>query len=131
MFGSDSDDEEAAAALKAKQAEAFAKKEEARKIREAKAIANARSLIVWDVKPFDADTDLETLAGKIKAIKHEGIQNWGKEHKLEPVAYGVCKLVISCVVFDNKIGTDDIEDMFMDQFEDDIQSIDIAAMSKV
>lgn len=93
--------------------------------------AKARSLIVLEVKPFDAETDLETLAKNIKSMTHEGIQNWGQEHKLEPVAFGIKKLVISCVVHDNLVGMDDIIDMINDKYEDDIQSIDVQSMSKV
>ena len=73
---------------------------------------------------------LETLALNIKKLKHDGIQNWGQEHKLQPVAFGIKKLIISLVVFDDLIGVDDITDMLMDKYEDDIQSIDIGAFSK-
>ena len=70
-------------------------------------------------------------AKNIKAIEHEGIQNWGQEHKLQPVAYGIKKLIISCVVFDDKIGQDDIIDIITEKWEDDVQSVDIQSMSKV
>ena len=93
--------------------------------------AKARSLIVLEVKPFDAETNLEELALNIKSMTHEGIQNWGQEHKLEPVAFGIKKLIISCVVHDNLVGMDDIIDMINDKYEDDIQSIDVQSMSKV
>lgn len=96
-----------------------------------KKLAKARSMIVFEVKPFEPETDLEKLAQNIKAIKHEGIQNWGQEHKLEPVAFGIKKLVISAVVFDALVGMDDIIEMINEKYEDDIQSIDIQAMSKV
>ena len=91
----------------------------------------ARSMIVLEVKPLDADTDLQTLAINIKQLTHDGIQNWGQEHKLQPIAFGIKKLIISLVVFDDLIGVDDITDMLMDKYEDDIQSIDIGAFSKV
>ena len=96
-----------------------------------KKLAKGRSMIVFEVKPFEPETDLESLAKNIKAIKHEGIQNWGVEHKLVPVAFGIKKLVISAVVFDMLIGMDDIIDMINEKYEDDIQSIDIQSMSKV
>lgn len=96
-----------------------------------KKLEKARSMIVFEVKPYEPETDLETLAKNIKTIKHEGIQNWGQEHKLVPVAYGIKKLVISAVVFDNLVGMDDIVDLINEKYEDDIQSIDIQAMSKV
>lgn len=37
----------------------------------------ARSMMVFDIKPNDIETDLEAMALKIKAeISHPGIQNW-------------------------------------------------------
>jgi len=122
LFGDDGDDAEAAA-LAEKMAAAAKKKK--------KAAPKARSMIVLEVKPFDAETDLESLAQGIKKITHEGIQNWGQEHKLQPVAFGIKKLIISLVVFDDLIGVDDITDLLQDKFDDDIQSIDVAAFSKV
>ena len=126
LFGSDDeDDAEAAkeamrsAALKA----ALARNKAKGKI--------DKSLIVFEVKPYEVEFDLNVLAKNIKALKHEGIQNWGQEHKLQPVAYGINKLIISCVVFDDKIGQDDIIEMITDKWEDDVQSVDIQSMSKV
>mmetsp|Transcript_17101 Transcript_17101/g.19458 ORF Transcript_17101/g.19458 Transcript_17101/m.19458 type:complete len:177 (+) Transcript_17101:133-663(+) len=118
------DDGEAAAALKAKlTAEAVA--------RGAKKLEKGRSMIVFEVKPYEADFDLENLALNIKKLEREGLQNWGQEHKLVPVAFGIKKLVISCIVFDMKCSQDDIIDMINEKYEDDIQSIDVQAMSKV
>ena len=96
-----------------------------------KAAPKARSMIVLEIKPFDAETDLQALALKVKKIEHAGIQNWGQEHKLQPVAFGIKKLIVSLIVFDDLIGVDDITDLLTDNFEDDIQSIDVAAFSKV
>mmetsp|Transcript_4430 Transcript_4430/g.5132 ORF Transcript_4430/g.5132 Transcript_4430/m.5132 type:complete len:130 (-) Transcript_4430:312-701(-) len=129
MFGDDDDlfaddDGDAAAALKAKlTAEAKARGE--------KKLEKGRSMIVFEVKPFEAECDLEKLAQGIKELKHEGIQNWGQEHKLVPIAFGIKKLVISCIVFDVKVGMDDVMDLINEKFEDEIQSIDVQAMSKV
>jgi len=126
LFGSDDDDDAEAAkeamrsaALKA----ALARNKAKGKI--------DKSLIVFEVKPFEVETDLNAIAKGIKAIEHEGIQNWGQEHKLQPVAYGINKLIISCVVFDDKIGQDDIIEIISDKWEDDVQSVDVQSMSKV
>ena len=76
LFGDDGDgeDDEAAAA----------KKEKKKPIE--------RSQVVIEVKPWEAETDLEELAKKIKATKIEGL-NWGEGHKLVPVAFGIKKLL--------------------------------------
>jgi len=95
LFGSD--DEEDVAAAAALQ-EKIAAEKAARKAGKGK---GERSLIVLEVKPFDAETDLVKMAKGIKTIEHEGIQNWGQEHKLIPVAFGIKKLAISAVVYDN------------------------------
>mmetsp|Transcript_8024 Transcript_8024/g.15932 ORF Transcript_8024/g.15932 Transcript_8024/m.15932 type:complete len:180 (-) Transcript_8024:352-891(-) len=122
LFGDD--DEEAEKAL----AEKMAAEKAARKAGKGK---GERSLIVLEVKPFDAETDLEELAKGIKKFEHEGIQNWGKEHKLMPVAFGIKKLAISAVVYDDLMGVDGLSDMIEEKYGDLIQSIDVQAMSKV
>ena len=52
-----------------------------------------KSLVVLEVKPWEADTDLEALWHKIKEYTQEGL-TWGESFKLEPVAYGIMKLVM-------------------------------------
>ncbi|GBG24225.1 Elongation factor 1-beta [Hondaea fermentalgiana] len=122
LFGDD--DEEAEKAL----AEKMAAEKAARKAGKGK---GERSLIVLEVKPYDAETDLEVLAKGIKKFEHEGIQNWGKEHKLLPVAFGIKKLAISAVVYDDLMGVDGLSDLIEEKYGDLIQSIDVQAMSKV
>lgn len=40
----------------------------------------------------------------IAQVKLDGLV-WGEAHKLVPVAFGVKKLVLSCVVEDDKVGS--------------------------
>jgi elongation factor 1-beta len=126
LFGSGTEEEKAhEAALKAKAAAARAGKPEKEKPKQ-------RSLIVLEIKPNEMETDLEALAKKIKEnVTHVGIQNWGAEHKLIPIAFGIKKLAISVVVWDDDIDTEQLEEMITELAPDDIQSIDVAAMSKV
>jgi translation elongation factor EF-1beta len=42
---------------------------------------------------------------------------WKTEYKKEPIAYGVNKLVIGCVIEDAKVSTDDLEEK-MTAYED-------------
>merc|ERR1712060_194434 len=74
LFG----DEEPAAAMK--------KKAEADKAKKKKAAPVAKSLIIWEVKPWGEDTDLTALANKILGIEMDGLF-WKTEWKKEPVAY--------------------------------------------
>jgi translation elongation factor EF-1beta len=90
------------------------------------------------------------LAGEIKKIKLEGENwlekqkecedqrcslelgcKWSEGHKLEPVGYGIHKLLIQCIVQGELVGTDDLIDIMIEKFEDEIQSVDIADFSKI
>lgn len=57
---------------------------------------------MFEVKPWEAGADLKGLFEKIRAEKIDGLV-WGEAHKLVPVAFGVKKLVLSCVVIDSKV----------------------------
>ena len=87
-------------------------------------------MIVFDVKPFDDETDLDKLAAKIKAdIVMDGLV-WAQEHKKQPLAFGICKLVITAIVEDEKVSTDDLTEK-IEEYEDEVQSVDIAAFNKL
>ncbi|CAB4007034.1 Elongation factor 1-beta, partial [Paramuricea clavata] len=64
----------------------------------------------------------------VRTIQKDGLV-WGAS-KLVPLAFGIKKLQISCVVEDDKISTDDLEEEIV-KFEDFVQSMDIAAFNKV
>ena len=69
----------------------------------------AKSLILWEVKPWEAETDLDEMARLVLSIKMDGLE-WKTEYKKEPIAYGVYKLVIGAVVEDEKVSTDDVQE---------------------
>ena len=54
---------------------------------------------------------------------------WGAS-KLVPVGYGINKLQVMCVVEDEKVSIDELSEKIC-EFEDYVQSVDIAAMSKI
>ena len=81
------DDPEADAAA----AESMKKKAEEAKTKKKKAAPVAKSLIIWEVKPWGEDTDLNALAAKIIGIQMDGLF-WKTEWKKEPVAYGIFKI---------------------------------------
>lgn len=82
----------------------------------------AKSSITFDVKPWDDETDLDALCKKIKEIQMDGLL-WGSSQK-KPLAYGIFKLSITCVVEDDKVGSDDLTEK-IEAFEDEVQSVDI------
>ena len=104
-------------------------KAEAAKKKKAKAAPIAKSLIIWEVKPWGEETDLNALAEKILAIELDGLF-WKTEWKKEPVAYGVFKIQIGATVEDAKVSTDDVQER-IEAFEDDVQSVDIVAFNKL
>lgn len=55
---------------------------------------------------------------------------WKTEYKKEPIAFGVHKLVVGCVIEDEKVSTDDLQAK-IEEFEDFVQSVDIAVFSKI
>ena len=50
--------------------------------------------------------------------------------KLVPLAYGIKKLQICCVVVDDLVGTDFLEEEIY-KFDELVQSVDIAAFNKI
>jgi elongation factor 1-delta len=124
LFGSDEEE--------ANDAEADRVREERLKAYEAKKskkpVLVAKSNIILDVKPWDDETDMAKLEQCVRSIEMDGLL-WGAS-KLVPLAYGIKKLQISCVVEDDKVSTDDLEERLV-AFEDYIQSMDIAAFNKI
>ncbi|XP_072911165.1 eukaryotic translation elongation factor 1 delta b (guanine nucleotide exchange protein) isoform X3 [Hemitrygon akajei] len=88
----------------------------------------AKSSILLDVKPWDDETDMAKLEECVRTVQMDGLV-WGAS-KLVPVGYGIRKLQIQCVVEDDKVGTDELEEQII-QFEDYVQSVDVAAFNKV
>ncbi|PBJ79035.1 25 kDa translation elongation factor 1-beta [Trypanosoma cruzi cruzi] len=119
LFGEATEEETAALEAKKKK-DADAKK--------AKKEVIAKSSILFDVKPWDDTVDLQALANKLHAVKRDGLL-WG-DHKLVPVAFGVKKLQQLIVIEDDKVSSDDLEELIM-SFEDEVQSMDIVAWNKI
>ncbi|GLV37809.1 eukaryotic translation elongation factor 1 beta [Carabus blaptoides fortunei] len=88
----------------------------------------AKSSIVLDVKPWDDETDMKAMENQVRTIIMEGLV-WGAS-KLVPVGYGINKLQIMCVVEDDKVSVDLLTEKIQD-FEDFVQSVDIAAFNKI
>ncbi|KAM4834137.1 elongation factor 1-beta-like [Thomomys bottae] len=88
----------------------------------------AKSSILLDVKPWDDETDMAKLEECVRSIQADGLV-WGSS-KLVPVGYGIKKLQIQCVVEDDKVGTDMLEEQIT-AFEDYVQSMDMAAFNKI
>lgn len=122
LFGSDDEEDAEAERLKEQRlAEYRAKKA-------AKPKVVAKSMIVLDVKPWDDTTDMKALEEGVRGIELDGLL-WGTS-KLVAVGYGIKKLQITCVVEDDKVSTDDLEERIL-ALEDYCQSLDVAAFNKL
>lgn len=64
----------------------------------------------------------------VRTIQMEGLL-WGAS-KLVPVGYGIHKLQIMCVIEDEKVSVDLLVDTIQ-EFEEYVQSVDIAAFNKI
>merc|ERR1712038_432653 len=88
----------------------------------------AKTSVLLDVKPWDDETDMDAMLAAVKTIEMEGLV-WGA-NKLVPVGYGIQKLQVMCVVEDAKVSIDELQEKIAD-FEDFVQSVDVAAMNKI
>ncbi|XP_057380492.1 elongation factor 1-delta-like isoform X2 [Daphnia carinata] len=121
LFGSDSEDEEAER-IKQERVAAYAAK------KSNKPALIAKSNIILDVKPWDDETDMAEMERRVREIKSDGLL-WGTS-KLVPLAYGIKKLQISTVVEDDKVSVDWLTETIQ-EIEDLVQSVDIAAFNKI
>jgi len=125
LFASDEEDDEGEK-IKAERIEAYNKKKKAKD--DKKGVIIAKSNILLDVKPWDDETDHCEMEKAVRQIEKEGLL-WGTS-KLVPVGYGIKKLQICCVVEDDKVGTDFLEEEIT-AIEDFVQSVDIVAFNKI
>ncbi|KAK2822576.1 hypothetical protein Q5P01_022641 [Channa striata] len=122
LFGSDDEEDEETARIKQERLDAYAAK------KAKKPALIAKSSILLDVKPWDDETDMAKLEECVRSVQMDGLL-WGAS-KLVPVGYGIKKLQINCVVEDDKVGTDILEEEIT-KFEDFVQSVDVAAFNKI
>jgi len=127
LFGDDDEDEEEEETEEAKKKrEALLAKYHEKKSKKPAVIA--KSSIVLDVKPWDDETDMVAMEQQVRTIEMDGLL-WGGS-KLVPVGYGIRKLQISCVVEDDKVGSEILSEKIT-EFEDYVQSVDVSSFNKV
>merc|ERR1711953_364645 len=127
LFGSDDEEDDAEAErVKAERIAAYNARKAAKEEKKGKVIA--KSNIIFDVKPWDDETDMAALEANVRTIEMEGLL-WGTG-KLVAIGYGIKKLQITCVIVDDLVSTDLLEEK-MTEFEDYVQSVDIVAFNKI
>jgi len=124
MFGSDEEEEvdEEAERIKNERLAAYAVK------KAGKAVVIAKSSVLLDVKPWDDETDMAEMQRLVRTIIKDGLV-WG-QGQLKPVGYGINKLVINCIVEDDKVSIEELSEE-IEGFEEYVQSVDVAAFNKI
>lgn len=123
LFGSDDEVDEEAEKVKQQRVADYAAKKAAKGPKPA-----AKSIVTLDVKPWDDETNLEELLANVKSIEMDGL-TWGASQWI-PVGFGIKKLQINLVIEDEKVSLDDLQSS-IEEFEDHVQSTDVAAMQKL
>jgi len=122
LFGSDEEEDAENERLKAERVKAYSEK------KSKKPALIAKSSILLDVKPWDDETDMKEMERLVRTIVMDGLL-WGVS-KLVPLAYGINKLQICCVIEDDKVSVDELQEKIQEN-EDFVQSVDIAAFNKI
>ncbi|KAG1797088.1 uncharacterized protein HD556DRAFT_272762 [Suillus plorans] len=122
LFADDDEEDAEAERLKAERVAAY----NAKKANKPKAAA--KSVVTLEVKPWDDETDMQALEDSVRSIEQEGLV-WGAS-TLVAVGYGIKKLQITVVVEDELVSLDDLQEKVA-EFDDYVQSSDIAAMQKL
>lgn len=122
LFGSDDEHDAEAEKIREERLKAYAEK------KSKKPALIAKSSIILEVKPWDDETDMKQLETNVRKIEMEGLI-WGAA-KLVPVGYGINKLQICCVIEDEKVSVDELQEKIQED-EDFVQSVDIAAFNKI
>lgn len=122
LFGSDEEEDVEAAKIREERLKAYAEK------KSKKPVVIAKSSIVLDVKSWGDETDMKEMENAVRSIEMDGLV-WGAS-KLVPVGYGINKLQIMCVIEDEKVSVDLLIEQIQ-EFEDLVQSVDIASFNKI
>ena len=125
FWGEDEETPESIAAA-AKELEAAKAKAQARL---AKKEANQRSLCNLEIKPWEADQDLNALYKTIKATVVKDGLKWSEGVKLVDVAFGVQKIICTAVVNQTLSMDAIIEEITEESFADEVQSMTMTSMS--
>ncbi|XP_069106296.1 elongation factor 1-delta-like isoform X1 [Argopecten irradians] len=124
LFGSsDEEDKEEKERIKQERLKAYHEK------KAKKPAVIAKSSVIMDVKPYDDETDMKEVETLLRSIEMDGLV-WGAA-KLVPMAYGIQKLQIGIVIEDAKVSVDDLTEKILEDYEDQVQSVDIAAFNKL
>ena len=126
FWGEDEEQTEEEKAAAAAELEAAKAKAQARL---AKKEGNQRSLCNLEIKPWDAETDLNKLYADIKVkFVRDGLK-WSEALALVDVAYGIKKIICTAVISQTLSMDAIIEEITEDVFPNEVQSMTMTSMS--
>eukprot|EP00768_Dysnectes_brevis_P005994 gnl/Dysnectes_brevis/455_a507_8547.p2 GENE.gnl/Dysnectes_brevis/455_a507_8547~~gnl/Dysnectes_brevis/455_a507_8547.p2 ORF type:complete len:230 (-),score=75.94 gnl/Dysnectes_brevis/455_a507_8547:83-772(-) len=129
LFGSDSDDGDLEAELKAQQEKiAEAKAEKERKAKKAEKLQ--KSMLILHVSPYDDEAPMDEILKQIpEKVTMDGL-TWG-QGELTDGPYGIKIAVVAAVIEDDNCSADDLCEAIVEAFEDTIQGAQIMAFNKL
>ena len=68
------------------------------------------SLIIFEIKPVDIETNLDDLAKRIFETKYDGLIWKSGDYTKVPVAYGIYKLILGFSCEDEKVSVDTVQE---------------------
>ena len=90
----------------------------------------AMSIVFLEVKPLEAETDLDAVFKRILATVTQDGLFWKTEHRKEPIAFGIEKLIVAFSCEDEKVSVDSVVER-IEQFDDVVQSVEIQSFNKI
>merc|ERR1712211_183517 len=107
LFGSDDEEDDAEKKrITEERLKAYAEK------KSKKPALIAKTSVLFDVKPWDDETDMNEMLKCVKSIEMDGL------------VWGANKLQVMCTVEDEKVSIEELSEK-MEEFEDYVQSVDI------
>lgn len=98
------------------------KEQEEKKKKEAKEREKNRSILIIEIKPKTISTDINKIEKLIRQKIVDPNIKWGEEVKTLPIAFGLQKLQMSCIIYDDLVNTNElienIENIDLDNEED-------------
>lgn len=84
------------------------KEQEEKKKKEAKEREKNRSILIIEIKPKTISTDINKIEKLIRQKIVDPNIKWGEEVKTLPVAFGLQKLQMSCIIYDDLVNTNEL-----------------------
>ncbi|KAL4505205.1 hypothetical protein ABPG72_016272 [Tetrahymena utriculariae] len=90
--------------------------------------SSSKSSIILEIKPYSDEIDLSSFANCVfEKVRVVGLE-WQKETKILPIAFGLKKLQVRCIIEDDKVSVDDLMEKIIELEE---VSVDLFSFCKI